>query len=113
MHTIDELRPRLDKYQGLDMIYHEWGFIIWQTTTGENVEIVFIEVKEPRKGHGTKLIEEMCEKIEPFNSVIVFTKESNTIARAFYKKLGFKETIIEDLYYKENAVLCVIPFDKL
>lgn len=94
-------------------MYFDYGFIAWQVGTGENVEILFIEVKEPRKGYGTRLLKRMKDQINPYHSVYVFRRELNTDAGEFYRSLGFTETTIKNLYKGEDAVLGVIPFEKL
>lgn len=108
-----DLVDRLEKYNGMEHLTSDHGFIFWQVTTGENVEIMFISVDEPRKGYGTELIRLMCERIQPYNSVIVFTRENNREARAFYEKLGFKGVIVDNLYKNEKAVLYTILFKEL
>lgn len=108
-----EFRERLKGYCGLQGIENEYGYIFWQQTTGENIEIVFVQVEERRKGHGTDLIRKMCKKIKPFHSVIVYTREENSVARTFYEHLGFKGVIVKNLYKEGNAMLYTIPFKKL
>ena len=77
-----------------------------------NLKIVFIETSEHRKGYGKELVREMCKRIKPYNSVFVFRLFSNEDAGAFYRTLGFKETLITGLY-KVPAVLGVISFNEL
>jgi len=103
---------RIKQYTGAEYIQNEKGLIAWQLSTGENIEILFIEVTEQRKGYGTALIKEMCKRIKPFNSVFVFRLESNEEAGKFYRKLGFKETRIDGLY-KVGAVLGTIAYEDL
>lgn len=113
MRSHHELKERLKQYDGVHLCYREdYGYIAWQMSTGENVELVFIEVKEPGKGHATELVKEMCRQIKPFNSVFVFRLESNERAGHFYRKLGFKETVIHGLY-KVPAVLGVVSYEEL
>lgn len=98
MRTIAELKQRLKLYPGIQYIYRPYGYIAWQVGTGENVEIMFIEVKEQERGFGRKLIKEMLTKIEPYNSVYVFRLEENIGAGKFYRALGFKELRVLGLY---------------
>lgn len=72
--------------------------------SGETVEIFDIKVMSERKiGNGTKLFMKLLELNPRF--VYAFTREGNTIARAFYKKLGFREQKIKKMYKDENAIL--------
>jgi len=112
MRTKEELIKRIEQYKGIEYIYDERGFLAWQLSTGENIEIVFIETAEHRKGYGTSLIRDMCKRIKPFNSVFVFRLAENEPAGQFYRKLGFKEIPVEGLY-KCGGVLGIISFEDL
>ena len=112
MRSKDEFLRRLKGYDGAEYLYTDNGLIAWQCSTGENAELLFIEVKEQGKGHGTELVKEMCKRIKPFNSVFVFRLASNENAGRFYRGLGFEETLIKGLY-KEDAVLGVANYKKL
>lgn len=94
-------------------MYFDYGYIAWQTGTGENIEILFIETKEPRKGDGGRLLKAMKAGIMPYHSVYVFRRAINTEAGEFYRKMGFTETVVKNLYKGEDAVLGVIPYENL
>ena len=114
MRTFRQLMLRLDHYKnGTQYIYHKDGYIVWQTSTGENVQILFIEVKTPRNGVGTSLLRDMCESINPYHSVFVVRRATNEAAGKFYRKVGFTETLIKGLYKGEDAVLATISFEQL
>jgi len=113
MRSKQELTERLKQYKGAEYIYTNKGFIAWQMSTGENWEILFIEVAEPGKGHGTEMLKRFVSAVEPpFTSVFVFRLESNETAGHFYRHFGFKETRVDGLY-KEGAVLAVIQWEEL
>lgn len=112
MRSYQEFKNRLKEYEGVKYIYEDYGYIAWQVSTGENVELMFIEVAEPRKGYGTKLLKEMLRQINPYNSVFVFRLASNDTAGKFYRKMGFTETPIRGLY-TEDAVLGVASYKQL
>lgn len=112
MRNIKEVVKRLTDYSGARYIYDEEGYISWQCSTGENIEILFIEVAKPRMGVGKRLIRDMCNKIKPYNSVFVFRKADNEPAGHFYRSLGFKETNVDGLY-TDGAVLGVVNFEEL
>lgn len=113
MRSHTEVVEKLKPYVGPVLHYKEGiGYIAWQESTGNNVELLFIEVAEPGKGHATELVREMCRNIKPFNSVFVFRLEANETAGHFYRKLGFKETRVEGLY-KVPAVLGVVNYEEL
>jgi len=112
MRSRQEISNRLEQYSGANLIYTDFGYIAWQVSTGENVELLFIETKEQRRGYGKKLVQLMCQSINPFNSVFVFRLKENENAGKFYRSLGFKEYNIEGLY-KTRAVLGVVSYKKL
>lgn len=113
MRTKQELLERLSWYPKAGYIYKEYGYIAWQVTTGENLEILFIETLEKGKGLGCFLIADMLAVIKPYHSVIVFRLASNTIAGKFYRKCGFEETLIKGLYKGGDAVIGVATYEKL
>lgn len=113
MRTHQELVDRMQNYRGAEYIYTDNGYIAWQVSTGENVEILFIEVDEQRKGHATKLLKQFVATVKPFNSVFVFRLASNEDAGFFYRSVGFKETLIQDLYKGVDAVLGVVNYNTL
>lgn len=113
MRTRTEIIKRLKPYIGYELLYHDWGYIAWQMGTGENVEILFLEVKEPRKGYGRALVQEMKKRITPYHSVYVFRRAINEDAGKFYRALGFTETLVKGLYRNEDSVLGVIAYKDL
>lgn len=114
MRTFQEIVKRAKQYIGSEIIHIEdKGYIVYQCSTGENYEILFIEVAEKRKGYGRLLIQEMCKRIKPYHSIFVVRREINEEAGKFYRALGFEETVIKNLYKNENAVIGVIPYDKI
>lgn len=113
MRTKEQLTTRMAGYTGAQYIYHDYGYIAWQMSTGENIEIIFIEVKEKGRGYASKLVKEMCAHIKPYHSVFVFRLRSNETAGYFYRKIGFHETVIPGLYASEDAVLGVVSYKEL
>lgn len=113
MRTKQKLIERLSTYTGAKYIYTDKGYIVWQESTGENVELLFIESSEKGKGYGKFLVGEMCKQIKPYHSVFVIRLASNEEAGNFYKGLGFKETLVKGLYQGDDAVIGVIPYETL
>ena len=112
MRSYNELIEKINPYWGPDWIYTDNGYIVWQMSTGGNVEILFIEVRNPGEGYATELVRRMCEKVSPYNSVFVFRLASNETAGYFYRKLGFEETLIRGLY-TEDSILGVVNYRTL
>lgn len=114
MRSLQDFIKRLNLYEGAVDYIHipDYGCIAWQTSTGENVELLFIEVANPGHGHGTDLLKQMCQVIAPYNSVFVFRLASNESAGHFYRSLGFKEQLVQGLY-KQDAVLGVVSYEEL
>lgn len=113
MRTKQELLDRLRTYKGAEYIYTDNGYIAWQYSTGENIEIIFIESREKGLGYGKELVREMCKVIKPYHSVFVVRLSSNEDAGKFYRALGFREFLISELYRGDDAIIGVIPFEKL
>lgn len=113
MRTEQELKERMSSYIGAEYIYLDIGYIAWQVSTGENIEIIFIESKEIGHGFGKELIKKMVEKIKPYHSVFVFRLASNENAGKFYRSLGFRETTVQGLYKDVDAVLGVVSYETL
>lgn len=118
MRTEKEIRERLVKYEGSNLMYFEnIGYIAWQVTTGENIEILFIESYKPRQGIGRGLVTKFVTELavynkKPYNSIIVWRLKRNENAGKFYRSLGFNEYEIDGVY-TEPAVLSTITYDKL
>lgn len=113
MKSLKIIRKRLKGYAGAELFYTDKGFIAWQKGTGDNYELLWIEVAEKGKGYGTILVTEMVRRIKPYHTVFVFRQESNESAGYFYRHLGFIETVIPNLYKGGNAVLGVISYETL
>ena len=112
MRSYKDFIKRVGQYKAAEWVYTDCGYIAWQLSTGENVELLFIEVLEPGKGYATELVREMCKRIKPFNSVFVVRLASNKRAGYFYRKMGFREHPIWGLY-SCKAVLGTVSYKKL
>ncbi len=115
-----ELAERVSKYHGIGVIYDDdVGYIVWHTATGDNVEMLFIEAKEPRKGHGTELYRRMVMRIvetktEPYHSLYGFRRTGNAEAEGFYRSLGFRQLDLgESIYRLGGATLMWVPWVEL
>lgn len=117
MRTKPEVLKRLEAYKGIELIYHDWGYIVWQVSTGENVEEILIEVAQKGQGAGHQLWREACARLKeqglPYHSVFAYHLKSRPLPDHFYTSLGFSRHEIPDLYKGDIAVLRVCPFTKL
>lgn len=117
MRSEQELIARLSTYQGVDYIYKkDLGYLAWHLGSGDNYEILFVEVAETarRQGVGRELFREFKARVTPpFHSVYVFHLKSNTHAAEFYKSLGFAESVECGIYRGEPAILRWVAFNKL
>ena len=115
MRSEKKLLKRLNPYGSFDYIY--WknkGYLAWHLSTGENYEMLFLEVKEKKKGVATQLFREFVKKVKPpFNSVFAFRRADNKEAEMFYGKLGFKQMEIPGIYRWVSAVIMWIRFSEL
>lgn len=113
MKTLKELQERIGRYKTYTF-EKDYGFIVWQLTSGENFEILFISAE----GHGIEIMRAWTEYLRenlilPFNSIMVIRQNSNERAGAFYRKLGFDEVEVPNLYHGQVAILSTVNFDTL
>lgn len=114
MRTKEQVEDKVVTYMNdMDYIFSPKGYIVWRRSTGDNYEILFIEVKKKGKGTATELVRMMLQRIKPFHSVFVFRLKGNETAGHFYRHLGFKETEIKGLYKGDDAVLGVANYKVL
>lgn len=117
MRTEQELKERIAQYLGVEYIYKEGlGYIVWHLGSGDNYEILFLEVSESarRQKIGRKLFEEFKAQVKPsFHSVYVFHLKSNLVAAKFYESLGFVQFVECGIYRGEPAILRWVEFSKL
>lgn len=82
-------------------------YLVYREGSGDTIEIYDIAVMSKRqRGYGRKMVEMLEEKVDT-HAIFAITRESNLIARTFYKKLGFKEAVLPKLYEKEDAVMYI------
>ena len=90
---------RIEENGGLD-------YLVWREGSEGTVEIFDIAVTSHRKqGIGRRLVERLKEEVKP-QFIFAFTREGNSVARSFYKGIGFTEiAIIKGFYGTENGVM--------
>ena len=109
MRTQRELVDRLSGYESPTLIYDpDVGYIVWHFTTGDNLEVLFIEAKEPGKGQGIQLYKRMIKVIEktkrlPYHSVVGYRRSQNELAQRFYAKMGFIQVDLGQSIYREGG----------
>lgn len=97
---------------------NQQDFIVYEVRGGNTVEITNIAVNsERRAGIGTQLINTMIKHLkceDPYN-LYVMTRESNTVARDFYRAVGFQTVaILPEFYFvKKNIYENAIFFRKV
>lgn len=104
------------------------GKLVWRVAAGYTAEICHLQIhreEDRRRGWGTLLLREGLADISAFfaeylshtlRSVFLFTRVSNTAARAFYRACGFQEAVLLKDFFGNgddgpgdpNAVLCVM-----
>jgi len=91
----------------MEIRLNEVDFLNYRNGSGDTIEIYDILVNSERgKGIGTNLLNILKER-EPNKVIFAFTRESNTLARAFYRKNGFQETLIPN-FYPENSIMEIL-----
>jgi GNAT superfamily N-acetyltransferase len=120
MRTLEQLQQRLTHYGAAEYVYDpEVGYIAWHFGTGENLEPLFIEVAERRKGYGRELYRRMCRRLlaegrPPYHSVFAYRLASNEDARLFYAALGFEQRDLgRSVYRGDGTVVMWITWDNL
>lgn len=92
------------------------GYIVWRLGTGNNVELLHIEVKQQNRGNGTALLKKMLERLldnPPYCTVFGFTRVDNTDAQKFYQRRGFDTTLVRGVYADGLAVIFSAEYAKL
>lgn len=109
MRSHKELQERLKQYPRSEHLYYgDLGYIAWQYGTGQNVELLFIETREP--GNGGVLLSSMVrvmlanQKV-PYHSVYAFCLASNERARRFYRAIGFTEVDLKRSIYRDDGTV--------
>lgn len=113
MRTLVQLSERIKDYRQAEFIYREGiGYIVWHLTTGDNIEMLFIEVEESQrgKGHATNLYRAMVQQIVdrgqvPYHSVIGYRLASNKGAELFYTSLGFTQVNLGQSIYRDDYTI--------
>ena len=122
MRTLTQLLDRISCYKQADFIYIDGiGYIVWHYTTGDNLEMLFIEVESRLRGigYGTQLYKYMVQKIldqgrPPYHSVIGYRLGSNKSAEAFYTQLGFTQVNLgQSIYRDDDTILMWVTWDNL
>jgi len=85
------------------------GYIIFYPDG--HIVSVAVHARYRRRGIGTELVGEVLKRT--MGEAIVEVRESNEVAKKFYKHLGFAmQGIIPEYYGNEDAVVMINPFSK-
>lgn len=109
MRTLEQIKDRHGYYGAAEYLYiKDVGYIVWHFSTGENLEPLFIEVAEKRKGYGTELYRRMVLKLiadgrRPYHSVFAYRLTDNKEAEGFYNGLGFTQIDLGNCIYKDRG----------
>ena len=88
------------------------SFLVARFASDEcELESLFVRPLSRRRGMATRLVHSLLQaaREQGARKILLEVRESNAIARSFYRKLGFSETGLRKAYYRdpaENAVLC-------
>lgn len=117
MKPLADFIARMAKYKAVRWLYETGtGAIAWHLGTGENHEILFLEVESAGNGQGRRMLELYVREAAmepPYESVYVFHLESNEKAAGFYEHMGFKKAGEAPIYRGQAAVLRVIKWNDL
>ena len=117
MRTLEQLQKRIQHYHGIEYIYNpDIGYIVWHISTGDNIEVLFIEA---HPGMGAILYHKMLERIlsqgvNPYHSVFCFILGKNSRAITFYKRMEWTITYLgQSIYRDDETVLAWVTWEDL
>jgi GNAT superfamily N-acetyltransferase len=120
MRSLEELKGRLEDYGAAEYIYDpDVGYIAWHHSTGENIELLFIEAAEIGTGLGISLFRRMVDHLKsrnekPYHSVFAFRLASNKLAENFYESTGWTQVPLgQSIYAGDETVLMWITWTDL
>ncbi len=120
MRSLEQLQSRLQCYRGVEYFYDpEMGYLVWRVSTGENVEMLFVEAITLGQGLGRKLYQRFVKVLqeqgkEPYHSVFAFRLDSNEAAKKFYNKIGWTQISLgQSVYRDDDTVLMWITWEDL
>ena len=120
MRTLEELTKKLRLYNDAEIIYEPpLGYIVWHYSTGDNIEVLYIEALMPGTGAGVILYQRMVKQLQnknekPYHSVFGFRLASNDCAGRFYDKLGWTQVNLgRSIYAGDETVLMWTTWDAL
>lgn len=84
------------------------GFVVWMNAGPDEAEILNVAVASALRlrGIASKLLKALLNAAPA--SIFLEVRESNTAARALYRKLGFVEVGIRTSYYKDPSESAVV-----
>jgi ribosomal protein S18 acetylase RimI-like enzyme len=97
----------------------EMGYLVWRVSTGENVEMLFVEAATMNRGLGRKLYQRFVKILqgqdkEPYHSVFAFRLGSNEVAKRFYDKMEWTQVDLgQSIYRDDHTVLMWITWQDL
>lgn len=117
MRTLAEMERRMKLYEGAEYLYFPgFGNIAWHYSTGDNIEILFVEAVF---GYGAVMLARMVKLLEernesPYHSVFAFRLKSNIVAEHFYERLGWHQIDLgQSIYRGDGTVLMWITWTEL
>jgi len=108
MRTLSQVQERIKNYKEAQVFYKPGlGYIVWTMATGDNLEVLFVEVETPGQGQGKELYKLWAAYIDvsgqsPYHSVIGYSLASNHRAKHFYCKLGWSQRNLGQSIYRDD-----------
>lgn len=120
MRSLESLKEKLKTYKEAEFIYDpSLGYIAWHYSTGDNIEVLYIEANVVGIGAGGTLYQRMIETLlergeKSYHSVFGYRLASNETARKFYHKLGWTQVNLgQSIYAGDDTVVMWITWEKL
>jgi len=107
MRTLEQLKERIALYDYA--VFIQWpnvGYIAWHFSTGDNLEVLFIE--SAIAGGGGMLYRAMAKRLletgrVPYHSVFAYRLTSNKVAERFYGRMNWTQVDLGQSIYRDDG----------
>lgn len=120
MRSQSDLRKKLLPYENLEYVYDpRVGYIVWHYSTGNNLEVLFIEAAVLGLGQGSELYRRMIQTLidrgeRPYHSIFGYRLASNSNAERFYGGLGWTQVNLgQSIYAGDETVLMWVTWEDI
>ena len=120
MRTLAQFEERLHPYKDAQSFYDsQIGYIAWHYSTGDNIEVLYIEAAVSGLGLGGELYRRMVQQLlangeRPYHSIFGYRLKSNKVAEKFYRSMGWSQVDLgQSIYAGDETVIMWDTWDHL